>query len=306
MIPGMAEKVVEILTESGPLTGAELRDAAGVEGFALWKECSQSGQIAMERVGRRYLRLDRNVDGYARLSPSILREFLTYCVVGVADQAESLREKRESLASHIAEVSAAKVRLARRIVEDIGRALLPPAGGREERYGVLLAGDIVYGMGHDAPRSERSTGQLVRGSDLDLVVITRDDVPEELGRSLDDLIYREKYRHLNNPAFREEIDYVVKPLARMREQAGFDTFKHMVSCKILDEAVLVYGSEELFETAKGLLVESGVSDELARLERSAVETRAKAEARLLEMSDAGPAGDELYLFYTSEESEEFE
>ena len=36
----------------------------------------------------------------------------------------------------------------------------------------MLAGDIVYGMGHDAPRSERSTGQMVRGSDVDLVVIT--------------------------------------------------------------------------------------------------------------------------------------
>ena len=39
---------------------------------------------------------------------------------------------------------------------------------------------------------------------------------------------------------------MVKPLERMKEQVAFDTFKHMVSCKILDEAVLLYGSEKLY------------------------------------------------------------
>ncbi len=147
---------------------------------------------------------------------------------------------------------------------------------------------------------------MVKGSDLDLVVITSDDAPEELSRVLDEGIYREKYRHLNNPAFKEEIDYVVKPLERVKEQVGFDTFKHMVSCKILNESVLIYGSEALYSEARALLEERRIPERLLEMEAAAIEARAKAEVRLLEIADAGLAGDELYLFHTSEETEEFE
>ena len=301
----MEESVVKILSDRGAMAGADLREALGAEGFALWKECTLSERLTVERVGRRYLRLDRKVDGYARLSPSILREFLTYSVVGVVDRPEQSEERLAGLASHIAEVSAAKLRLARRIADEVGAKLLLP-GGKEERYCILLGGDIVYGMGHDAPRSEKSTGHMVRGSDIDLVVITRDDAPAELGRLLDEHIYQLKYRHLNNPVFREEIDYVVKPLERVREQVGFDAFKHMVSCKILDEAQLIYGSERIHETVRELLSEKDIPRRLAELEEAAVVARARAQARLLEIEDADLVGEELYLFHTSEETEEFE
>jgi hypothetical protein len=302
----MQDSIVRALEEQGPLTGAELRESLGADGFGLWKACMLSDRVSVERVGRRYLRLDRKVDGYARLSPSILREFLTYCVVGLTGEPETLAARTAQLASHIAEVSAGKSRLAQRIVADLGAKLSQPEDEIEQRYCILLGGDIVYGMGHDAPRSEKSTGQMVKGSDLDLVVITRDDAPEELSRLLDDRIYQEKYRHLNNPAFKEEIDYVVKPLERVREQVGFDTFKHMVSCKILHEAVLIWGSQALYDTVTNLLTERGIPAKLAALEAVAIDARAKAENRLLEIDEADLAGDELYLFHTSEETEEFE
>ena len=81
----MPERIIDLLERTGPLTGAEIHKALGGEMFALWKACMLSPRLAIRRVGRRYLRLDRRVDGYARLSPSILREFLTYTVVGLAD-----------------------------------------------------------------------------------------------------------------------------------------------------------------------------------------------------------------------------
>lgn len=302
----MRERVMKALETQGPLTGAELREAVGAEGFGLWKSCILSKGVTVKRVGRRYLRLDRKVEGYARLSPSILREFLTYCVIGLDTDHTSLKARTAELAAHIAQVSAAKTRLAERIVETVGQKVGGSYPGSERDYCILLGGDIVYGMGHDAPRSERSTGQMVKGSDIDLVVITVDEAPESLGGALDEAIYHEKYRHLNNPAFKEEIDYVVKPLARVREQIAFDTFKHMVSCKILNEAVLVYGSQGLHETVRQLLTERAIPERLLDMERTATEARAHAEGRLLEIEDAGLVGDELYLFHTSEESEEFE
>lgn len=311
----MEEEIIRLLEERGPQIGAELRDALGDDGFAQWRSCMRSSRIDVRRVGRRYLRLDQKVDGYARLSPSILREFLTYSVVGLAADPAALEARAAQLAARIAEISAAKLKLARRLIEEIGDRISAgagtegaetPAGVGDGCYCVLLAGDIVYGMGHDAPRPERSTGTMVRGSDLDLVVIMDDSAPEELAGRLDDAIYQQKYRYLINPSIREEIDYTIKPLARLQEQAEFDTFKKMVPCKILDEAVLLYGSESLYLAAKNLLVEGHVSERLAELEQAAVEVRARAERHLLERAEDTLSGDDLYLFYTSEESEEFE
>jgi hypothetical protein len=309
------DRIVEVLEERGPQTGAGLREALGSDGFAQWKACRRSDRIAVCRVGRRYLRLDQKVEGYARLSPSILREFLTYTVVGLKDDPAALDLKTAELAARIAEISEAKLRLARRLVTEVGARLLAEvresdednsAGLSEERFCVLLAGDIVYGMGHDAPRPERSTGRMVRGSDLDLVVIMDDEAPEELAGRLDDAIYQQKYRHLINPSTREEIDYTIKPLARLKEQADFDTFRHMVPCKILDEAVLLYGSESLYHAAKELLVERRVGEKLAVLEEAAAKARELAEKHLLSRAEERLSGDDLYLFYSSEESEEFE
>jgi hypothetical protein len=60
-VQAMQEKVVQALEQRGPLTGWELRETLIAEGFALWKACMLSDRVAVERVGRQYLRLDRKV-----------------------------------------------------------------------------------------------------------------------------------------------------------------------------------------------------------------------------------------------------
>lgn len=302
----MEETIFRLVEERGPQTGAELRGALGDDGFAQWKTCMRSERLEVRRVGRRYLRLDQKVDGYARLSPSILREFLTYSVVGLTADAGPLAARAERLAAHIQAISTAKLKLVERIVTGIGSRLVDEGEREEDRFCVLVAGDIVYGMGHDSARPEHSTGRMVRGSDLDLVIIMADDAPEDLKERLDDAIYQEKYRHLIHPSFREEIDYAIKPLARVREQAAFETFRDMVPCKILDEAVFVYGSRALYDAAKALLVERDISGALAAMERSAIVARDEAEEHLLNRDEGALLGGDLYLFRTSEETEEFE
>ena len=84
-----------------------------------------SPRMVTRRVGTRYLRLDEKVQGYARLSPSILREFLTYSVVGSADDLSALETRTEALADSIRSISAGKLRLASRIVDEVV-AKLPP------------------------------------------------------------------------------------------------------------------------------------------------------------------------------------
>ena len=151
----MEERIVRLLKERGPQTGAELREALGDDGFGQWKACMRSERIAVRRVGRRYLRLDQRVEGYARLSPSILREFLTYSVVGLTDDPMALEAKTEELAAHIRDISAAKLKLAQRLIGDIGTRLQEHERGEEDRFCVLLAGRHSL---RDGPR-RRASGE---------------------------------------------------------------------------------------------------------------------------------------------------
>lgn len=301
----MEDKIIDLIKRQGPLTGAEIRDALGGDSFQLWKSCMLSGILAIRKLGKRYLRLDQQVDGFARLSPSILREFLTYSVIGLASDTQTLEQKAQESISHINEVSKYKFNLAHSLISTIvGR--LESSGPLDQQLCVVIAGDIVYDMAHDVPRPERSTGRMVSGSDLDLIVILDDRVPEDVLKNLDNAIYQEKYRTLINPSVKEEIDYIVKRLERIREQVAFDTFKKMVACKILQEGKLLYGSPALFEAAKSLLNEYGVTEKLDAMQERAETFRKAAEESLLSGRLESLDRDNLYLFYTAEESEEFE
>ena len=301
----MAGEVVRIIEEKGPLTGSEIIETLHVPPLALWRTCHLSPALQLRTVGTRYLRLDRRVDGYARLSPSILRELMTYTVVGLAGSTEDLDRRADSVIRHIKEVSRAKLALARRIVAGL-RERLAQSWPREGRVCFIIAGDIVYDMAHDVPRPEQSIGEMVNGSDIDLVVVSDENVSQEFLQELDDEIYKEKYYTLIAPSVREEIDYVVKNMVRVREQLLFDTFKRMVACKILREGLLLSGSQSLFDEIKAMLVETGVTEKLEDMEGRAGIFRQSSEEYLLHADPSRISSDELNLFYTTEESEEFE
>ncbi|MGV8074960.1 MAG: hypothetical protein AB2L11_10445 [Syntrophobacteraceae bacterium] len=301
----MEQKIVELIKEKGPQTGSEIIETLRESSLLLWRTCCFSDRLHQRILGARYLRLDREVDGYARLSPSILREFMTYTVVGIPEEQHALEEKSERIIQHIREVSKAKFALAQSIVAGLQKKLAD-RWPQEERVCFVLAGDIVYGMAHDVPRPEVSTGELVNGSDIDLVVIADDVVSDDFLQDLDRMIYQEKYRTLISPSFREEIDYVVKKMERVGEQLRFDTFKRMVACKILREGVLLQGSHSLFKDIKTMLSECGVVAKLDEMEATAGNFRRQAQEYLLHTDPPLITHKDLHLFYTSEESEEFE
>jgi hypothetical protein len=299
------DKIVTVLKDKGPLTGAELLETLGEDALVVWRTCRLSQKVDLQTIGCRYLRLDSKIEGFARLSPSILREFLTYSVVGLAGDQESLFRRAGEIALHIKEVSRAKLELARNIFSTVLSGLENDAL-IEERACILMAGDIVFNMAHDAPRPERSTGKLVKGSDMDLVVVVDDLFPKELMERMDEMIYREKQKVLMTPHLREEMDYVVKNLARVREQMEFDTFKRMVACKILQESTLLFGNQDLFTAIKSMLREQGITDKIGRMEEHAAIFRSNAEATLLREEPEKIKKEGLFLFYPTEESEEFE
>jgi hypothetical protein len=298
-------KILQLIREKGPLTGSEVWEATGEEGLLLWRACRLSSEVLVRTVGTTYLRLDRRLEGYARLSPSILREFLTYSVIGLSEDPGAVALRAQALVAHIEEVSRSKSQLAYDVISSLADRFVYGTILHEHAC-FILAGDIVYNMAHDVPRPERSTGKLVRGSDMDLVVIVDDLFPPELIGPLDETIYKEKYRLFMAPHIREEIDYIVKDFNRVLEQLRFDTFKHMVACKILEEGAFLFGSEAIFEKLKSLLREYGVLEKLRAMEKQAQFFRIRAEEFLLREDPQKIGESGSYLFYPVEESEEFE
>ncbi len=301
----MTESIVEILEKKGPLTGSELLEEAKADGFSVWREARKSHEIILSSVARRYLRLDRRLEDLSRISPSIFREFLTYTVIGTEKQREAIERRCASLSSHIEKVSKEKLELAYELMCVIGAAA-DPSFPLEKIVSVIIAGDIVYCMAHDVQRPERSTGRLVRGSDIDLVIVADEDVPEHVLKRVDELIYREKYRLLIAPHIREEIDYVVKGIERVKEQLLFDNFSRMLACKILQEGTLLYGNGSLFSRIKAMLRDSGVTERLLEMENSARTFRGEAEERLMQLPAESLSELDRNLFYPADESEEFD
>ena len=301
----MEKQIIKLIEQKGPLTGLEVWGTIGGDGIILWQACKGSKNLVIRTVGTRYLRLDRRVEGFARLSPSIWREFLTYSVVGIPGDPNVLEQRATELVSHIEAVSKAKSELAYHVVSGIANQL-ESLFYLDHQLCFIIAGDIVYNMAHDFPRPERSTGKLVKGSDMDLVVITDDQIPDDLIKRLDDTIYQEKYKLLITPHVKEELDYIVKKLERVREQVRFDTFKHMVACKILHEGTLLYGSEDLFSCVKIMLFQAGIEGKLNDLEKQAMVFRKETEEYLLSKTPEKIRDEALYLFYPTEETEEFE
>jgi len=301
----LKEEIIQLIEREGPFTGAEILAATGGDALVLWRTCMSTPRALIRTVGSRYLRLDRRIEGYSRLSPSILREFLTYSVVSAPEDVIPLNLKANDIALHTETISRQKWDLASSMVSSLSSQF-------ENEFPILehvtfvLGGDVAYGMAHDVPRPERSTGKLVRGSDLDIVIVVDEHCPHWLVKRLDETMYQEKWRILVTPHLKEEIDYVVKDIDRIREQLRFDTFKRMVACKILYEGRLLQGSKDIFSTIKGLLREQGIEQRLIEMEEKARAFRLRAETLLLEGDPREVKEKYLDLFYPSEESEEFE
>ncbi|MBK8437122.1 MAG: hypothetical protein IPL37_11535 [Austwickia sp.] len=301
--PTARERVLYLLRERGPLTGAELVEATRIEPLPLWRICRRSEDIIGEQAGRQYLRLDRAVQGYARLSPSIRREFLTYTAVGVVGQETAVCSRAEEITAQAERISRTKSNTAREAMASVIAEVGLQRRGMDE-VTFIIAGDVTYGMAHSVPRPESSTGQLVIGSDLDIIVVATDDFPQDLLMQLDQAIYRRKYYLLRHPGHREEIDYIIKRLAKVADQVAFDTFEHGVAAKILHEGQLLCGSFEVFDEVKRLVAEAGVPQRVDELEAAAIADRADAQDHLLQIDDDVRTGEHFNLFYTREEGEE--
>ncbi|WP_066638469.1 hypothetical protein [Desulfolucanica intricata] len=298
------EKIIELLDNQGPLTGKELLEKIRIDEFSAWKICNSSERVVTKTIGTRYLRLDRQVEGYARLSPSIIREFYGYTVIGTEKNIHEIHMKAELLHQEIKEISKKKFELAQnvitKIVESQEASQIIKTGAS-----FIIAGDVAYEMSHLEPRPEASTGELVKGSDLDIVVVTQ-GLPDSIINALDLAIYDQKNFLLKNPSYNEEIDYIIKDISKVKEQLKFNNFKSMVASKILYEGKFLYGNFSIFKQIRKMLIDEGIPEKIRTLEEKALINRNNARTYLLNYEGSKLTEEEnMKLFYTKEEKEEF-
>jgi len=296
------QEIIELLRESGPLTGRKLLEKSRSDPLFIWRICNRSEKILTETIGKRYLRLDRQVEGFVRLSPSILREFLTYTVIGLDDDIENIKVKAMELSRSIEKISMEKFILSKEIISRVVSSQKYHEEIKKKAV-FIIAGDVVYNMAHRESRPESSTSKMVNGSDLDIIIIT-EDLPEDIIKELDRSIYHEKYYLLKMPAYREEIDYIIKDVNKVKQQLSFNCFEFMVASKILDEGKLLFGSDYLFDSIEKILLEKGIPKKLADLENTAISEREKARSYLLKTTGLISQDEYKNLFYTTEETEE--
>lgn len=297
------DKLIELLDSQGPLTGKELLAKTGMDEFTAWRKCFSNEKVVTKTIGTRYLRLDRQVEGYARLSPSIIREFYGYTVIGTEKMMPQILSRAELLHEEIIQISKKKFALAQevitKIVESKEAADIIKTGAC-----FIIAGDVTYEMAHLEPRPESSTGKLVKGSDLDIVVVTQ-GLQTSMINMLDESIYAKKHYLLKHPSYNEEIDYVIKDLSKVEGQLKFNDFESMVASKVLHEGKFLYGNMEIFEQIQKMLLDEGIPEKIRILEEEALINRNNAAIQLSKLEGRFPDEEDMKLFYTKEEREEF-
>jgi len=297
------EEIIALLNEFGPLTGKDIFERTNATEHAVWKFCKTSPDIFCRIIGQRYLRFDTQVHEYARLSPSIMREFYNYTVVGTVDQKKETYRCARQLQNQIIQISQNKYNLAKELIVNTIE-LLDLSATINKNAVVILAGDVVYNMANMQPRPELSTGKLVKGSDLDIVIIT-DNIESNTINLLDNAILQKKYLLLKNPQYREEVDYLIKDMSKVKEQLEFADFKDMVACKILDEGRYLYGNDDLFTYIKSELQRKNIPGKLQLLKKKAIAERKRAEVLLMHDSSLLSNAEISQLFYSTSEKEEF-
>ena len=117
-IADIEARVIAQIGERGPQLGKELAFAmADVPVLALWQACFRSRAFLISHFASYYLRYDITREDQVRLSPSILRDFLSFTLFGLPGQQEDMIERQGSLSNMHREISREKIALAQSVMK---------------------------------------------------------------------------------------------------------------------------------------------------------------------------------------------
>jgi len=217
----------------------------GLEEFEyMERQCYSSDSIRVSNCARYYLRYDITRGNQLRLSPSILRDFLTFSLIYSTDQMVEIVEKGTRLANQFRAISMEKLHMARRALLDLDDDLQEVLN---KHCVVFLSGDIAYYLAHKTPRRHNQLGVEILGSDIDIVIISNREAPADQIEKIENQLLKIKKVFLMSPEIREELDFIVKPIEKMIEQLSYRDIHEKIASKILYESYFLMGRVDIYQ-----------------------------------------------------------
>ncbi|MEP4053471.1 MAG: hypothetical protein ABJN22_14610 [Litorimonas sp.] len=299
------DQIEDALRAHGPQTGMWLSERfSDVHPIGLWRMCYGSNRLLIKNCARYYLRYDVTRENMLRLSPSILRDFLTFSLIYLPEQGVASVESGTRMANRFRMISLRKLSLAREALLLLPSELLDEVN---KNCVVFLSGDIAYYLAHDTPRQHDTLGVPIKGSDIDIVIISNLESDSERIAQIDAELLKIKRQYLISPDIREELDFIVKPVGRMIDQLSYNSIHEKIATKILYESYFLMGRVDIYQA---LMRHLDVSGARARIEADfevALGERKQTIGKIMNLSHTKSEQDENVssLFYASQERLEF-
>ncbi len=245
MSDNLENQIAALLDINGPMTGRQLSDNLPfVDDILLWKICYQSNIFRVINFARYYLRYDITREDQIRLSPSVLRDFLSFTLVYIAGQRSDATDKAAILANKHRLISLKKLKFARNTLLSLSPDILETI---HYKACCFIAGDISYFLAHEEPRIHQPTGAKLYGSDIDIIVVHENDLSSDIIARAEAEVLAYKHRCIKNPAIGQEIDFIFKPVQKMLTQFSYADIHQKIASKILYESFFLYGRLDLYE-----------------------------------------------------------
>ncbi|MGJ8560954.1 MAG: hypothetical protein ACSHX3_12020 [Litorimonas sp.] len=302
----LVQQIIDLVRDNGPSSGAQisewLKDTPPIN---LWRACYASRLIRIRNCARYYLRYDVTRDNVLRLSPSILRDFLTFSLIYLPEQAVAAVEGGTLMANKFRSISLRKLSRARQALLELDADLQRELN---EHCVVFLSGDIAYFLAHDTQRQHATLDVPVNGSDIDIVIVTNHQADPVKIKAVEDGLLKIKHLFLIMPNVREELDFIVKPIDKMLEQLAYRDIHEKIASKILYESYFLMGRVDIYES---LMRHLEIRGTLAKIEadfETALTQRKNTIRTILSVSPEESIKDSevASLFFASQERLEFQ
>ena len=303
-MPGSTESaIIDAINANGPLLGKELMEKLRTDDYLeVWRACFNSGFLQISHFARYYLRYDITRDEFIRLSPSILRDFLSFTILSLPHQRNNVIDRQVFLSNSHREISIKKMQIA------MEAFFYLPKKDREylARHACsFLSGDIAYFLAHEEPRESKSLGKVMGGSDIDIITVFRDDADIDRIRLIEDQFLKIKFQILKSTGYKEEIDFIFKSRATMESQFAYGDIHQKIASKILFESIYIFGALDLYMDIKKALDVSGTKAAIEEDFQRALTGRKTSMKTLLETRGNVTDANIQSLFFFSQERVEF-
>jgi len=282
------------LRERGPSLGVDLVSHTGESVLTLARVLGTDSAIHRRAVQTSYLRIDADSPGSARISPSFLRKFISFTLFGL--DAAALDAAFEELVDKHRTISRRKRELAEDLVRELHDLCAADLTGD---FAVLICGDVVYDLAHDARRREHSTGIPVRGSDVDLVILL-DEPDLHLKERLEAELLKHKYFWLRHPNIQEELDFIIKTPGDVRRQAGLETTRDKIAVKVMMESRVLLEAGDIARRCAAIVQDPGVRSWFDEAEREARARHVQLEADVYAGLVTDLSAEDRSIFFSAE------